>query len=77
MSHTYQYKAPGYECIRVIVNSDWSGWATIMWQHEGGGEVQKVEVPGLVLKAIFKVEGRKLFEDSLSKFLDHLEGPAS
>lgn len=71
MSHTKEYKTPGYDYVRVIANSDWSGGAMLQWK-ETGSAPREVEVPGFVLKAVFKVEGRVLMEEGLNRFLDSL-----
>lgn len=76
VSHTKEYKAPGYDYVRVIVNSDWSGEAELAWKPTGGS-AQMASLPGFVLKAIFKIEGRALFEEGLNRLLDRLEEPAS
>lgn len=70
------YKIHGYDYIRLFMNEDWTGGAVIQWKPENGLP-RETEIPGFVLKAIVRVEGRTLLEEGLNRFLDNLEEPVS
>lgn len=73
--HTYHYKVKGFDEVWVIVNSDWSGEATLCWRVNG--VLKEVTMPGEILRRIAAEEGARIMTENVEKFLASLDGQPS
>jgi hypothetical protein len=59
-----EYAVKGYEFIRV----QWDADARVEWKRPNEA-AQSTVIPGAVLRAICRVEGREMFEQGLDRLL--------
>lgn len=70
MSHTYRYQAGETE-VTVLVNSDWSGYAEVIWK-DADGHHGPLNIPGPVLQAIARQEGKALLNAAFERLVETL-----